>query len=346
MTAYWIDPLQDPRWAELVDRHPRASIFHTPGWLKALQRTYGYEPVAFTTSPPKTELKNGIVFCQIRSWITGRRLVSLPFSDHCEPLLDHAEELSEICLFLRSELAREHWGYVEIRPTSARPEFDREFEKSENYYLHRLNLSPGLDQLLEGFHKDCVQRKIRRAEREGLTCEEGRTETLLNSFYRLLLLTRRRHQLPPQPLAWFRHLIDCMGDRLTLRVALKDGHPVASILTLAYKDTVVYKYGGSDARFNSLGGTILLFWKTIQQAKHTGATQFDLGRSDCDNEGLVAFKEHWGAVRSSLTYWRVPGGKREGTGRDWKMQIAKQLFAIVPDSVLTRAGKVLYRHMG
>jgi hypothetical protein len=346
MTVYQVNPLTDSRWDDFLKRNPRASVFHSRAWLEALHRCYGYEPIAFTTSDPHAELRDALVCCRIQSWLTGRRLVSLPFSDHCEPLLERAEELAEICRFLRSEIAREHWGYVEIRPTSSRPEFDREFEKSEDYYLHRLNLSPSLDQLLKGFHKDCVRRKIRRAEREGLTYEEGRTEALLNSSYRLLLLTRRRHQAPIQPLAWFRHLIDCMGDRLTLRVASKGAHPVACILTLAFKDTVVYKYGGSDAKFNNLGGTILLFWKTIQQAKHNGATEFDLGRSDCDNEGLVAFKEHWGAVRSPLTYWRYPGGKREGTGRDWKMQIAKQLFAIAPDSVLTRAGKLLYRHMG
>src|SRR2546430_11331216 len=36
---YSLDPLEDPRWAEFVQRHPRASVFHTPGWLEALRRT-------------------------------------------------------------------------------------------------------------------------------------------------------------------------------------------------------------------------------------------------------------------------------------------------------------------
>ena len=50
MRFYQIDPTKDARWAELVERHPKASVFHTVGWLKTLRRTYGYEPVAFTTS--------------------------------------------------------------------------------------------------------------------------------------------------------------------------------------------------------------------------------------------------------------------------------------------------------
>src|ERR1700674_839023 len=93
------DPLKDPRWPEFLHRHPDASIFHTPGWLEALRRTYGYQPVVFTTSPPTQELANGLLFCCIDSWFTGRRLVSLPFSDHCEPLTDNPENLRSYSVF-------------------------------------------------------------------------------------------------------------------------------------------------------------------------------------------------------------------------------------------------------
>src|SRR5215469_14248266 len=100
--CYQFDPTQDPRWAELVNRHPKASVFHSVAWLKALRRTYGYEPVAFTTSSPIGELKNGLVFCRINSWLTGCRLVSLPFSDHCEPLCDSVDELDFLIRYLQT----------------------------------------------------------------------------------------------------------------------------------------------------------------------------------------------------------------------------------------------------
>ena len=91
-----IEPLQDPRWGKFLERHPRASVFHTPAWLEALRRTYGYVPVAYTTSLPGRELEDGVVLCQVDSWVTGRRLVSLPFSDHCEPLVDGAERARSV----------------------------------------------------------------------------------------------------------------------------------------------------------------------------------------------------------------------------------------------------------
>jgi len=43
------------------------------------------------------------------------------------------------------------------------------------------------------------------------------------------VLTRRRQVLAAQPLAWFCNLTACMGDKLRIDVASKDGQPVASM---------------------------------------------------------------------------------------------------------------------
>jgi len=101
MAIYRIDPLHDPRWDDFLEEHPRASVFHTRAWLQALRATYGYEPVAFTNTVPGTALTNAIVFCRIKSFLTGSRLVSVPFADHCDPLVgspvDPAKPLPRIC---------------------------------------------------------------------------------------------------------------------------------------------------------------------------------------------------------------------------------------------------------
>ena len=345
MVPYWIDPLRDARWAAFVQKHPRASVFHTPGWLQALKHTYSYEPVVLTTSPPGTELRNGLVLCRIDSWLTGRRLVSLPFSDHCECLVDDEGEVEDLLHFLRREQEGNDWRYIEIRLLTSRPNGASFFARSADFYWHKINLNHRLDELFGSFHKDCVQRKIRRAEREALTYERGRSESVLRKFYGLFVQTRRRHQLPPPPLAWFRNLINCLGEMLTIHVAARNGFPVASILTLSFRKVIVYKYGCSDARYHKLGGMALLFWKTIEEAKKNGAQEFDLGRSEPGQSGLIAFKEHWGAQRSPLTYWRDTW-QRSVSAPTWKLQMAKRLFSSLPETMLTATGKVLYRHFG
>jgi hypothetical protein len=346
MAVYRIDPIEDERWGRFLQCHPAASIFHTPGWLEALRRTYGYEPVAFTTSPPGQELTNGTPFCRISSWLSGRRLVSLPFSDHCTPLVEGSEQLAELLSSLRESFDQEKWKYVEIRADDSILPDCGAFAGSKIFVFHRLDLRPSQDEIFRNFHRDCVQRKIRRAEQASLAYEEGRSESLLAKFYHLLLVTRRKHGLPPQPVAWFRNLITCLGDQVQIRVASKDGDPIASILTLRYKHVLVYKYGCSDRRFNHLGGTQLLFWKAIQEAKNDKLSEFDLGRSDCDNAGLVKFKDRWGATRSMLNYSRLAVRHSQAVSTAAQTPVAKYLFTHAPDSLLAAAGRMLYKHIG
>lgn len=343
--AYEFDPLHDPRWAALVESHPRASVFHSPKWLSALQTVYGYRPVAVSTRPPGVPLTNGVVFCDVKSWLTGRRFVSLPFSDHCDPLIDSSEELDDVLLHLRWHVNEGKWKYIEIRPVSWEPGSYTELGKSLTYHSHRLDLRRSAQELFRNFHKDCVQRKIRRAERENLQYEEGTSEDLLQKFYRLLVMTRRRQFLPPQPIEWFRGLIAAFGKDLKIRMASKDGVAVASILTLSHKKSMVYKYGCSDAESNRFGGTALLFWKTIQEAKDGGFEELDLGRSDTENLGLIAFKEHLGAQRAVLHYWTYPHRPSRPTA-SWKKSLAKRVVSAAPDLALIAVGKLLYRHIG
>src|SRR5690348_12041111 len=115
MAIHKFNPLTDARWPEFLERHPQASIFHTPAWLMALQRTYKYEPVVFTTSPQGAELSNAVLVCQVQSCLTGCRLVSLPFSDHCQPLANDTE-LEDILLGLERRRTSERWKYIELRP--------------------------------------------------------------------------------------------------------------------------------------------------------------------------------------------------------------------------------------
>ena len=344
MRFHQVDPLQDPRWPRLVEQHPKASVFHTGAWLEALHRSYSYRPVAFTTSQPNEELENGLLFCHVRSWLTGGRMVSLPFSDHCEPLFDSKEELRFVMQCLQADLQHRKWKYIELRPAngSVGPDAPRfGFQPCEQYYLHRMDLRPNLNEIFQGLHKDSAQRRIRHAVTSGVSCECGRSSRLLKDFYGLLVSTRARHRLPPQPLLWFRNLISSMKDALEIRVAYKECVPVAAILTLRFRETVYYKYGCSNLEFKHLGAMPYLFWHAIEQSKSAGALEFDLGRSDRDNTGLVAFKNHWARRPLDLIYWAYP---EPPSTKGWKMTVARRAFSWMPDRLLAATGTVIYRH--
>lgn len=357
----WIDPLRDSRWADFLEHHPDASLFHSTAWLNALRRTYGYRPVVATTCNPRVNLDQGMVFCDVKSWINGNRLVSLPFSDHCHPLVRSSEDLANLLLLLAVQATARNWNYIEIRPLqlpkcqtaglanltspkSVMNGLEGRFFRVDQYDHHRIDLRSDLKILFGNFHRSCIQRKIERARREGLEYETGRSESILKKFYYLVLLTRRRHGLPPQPTEWFRNLIEEFGESLTLRVACKKAQPVAGMLTIRYKKKLIYKYGCSDAQLHRMGAMPMLFWKAIQEEKLRGAEELDLGRSDRNNPGLSTFKEHLGGVRSNLMYFRVGRDLHKILG-SFPSAAVHALFARMPSRLSQVAGRIFYRHM-
>jgi hypothetical protein len=348
---YEFDPLCDDRWDTfLMSAESNASIFHTRSWLTALRRTYRYQPIVLTTQAPGTPLREAMLFCAVRSRLIGSRLVSLPFSDHCSPLPSQAV-VASLMSGLASQVAGGKFRYIELRLPGESSAAALGPYTAITYCHHTLDLTPDVDSLFNRLHKSSTQRKIGRAEREGLTLEEGTDESVLNAFHRLMCLTRRRHGLPPQPLGWFRNLVDCLGSALSIRLALQGARPVAGVLTLQFKDTVVYKYGCSDAAFNNLGGIHLLLWHTICVGKRAGLRTFDLGRSHWQDEGLITFKDRWGADRSSITNLRLlPVDQRAGAlgrlGSDLAASLGRTVLSCLPVWAVRRIGEVFYRHAG
>ncbi|MGH9717550.1 MAG: lipid II:glycine glycyltransferase FemX [Candidatus Acidiferrales bacterium] len=251
---------------------------------------------------------------------------------------------------LGHRLAAARWGYIEIRPLNPGYPDAARWHTSATYQFHRLDLRPDLATLFRNFHHSSTQRKIRRAERDGLAYREGSNESLLDDFYRLLVVTRKRHNIPPQPRRWFRTLMDAFGDDLKIRLARKGDQAVAGMLTIRHKDTLYYKNGGSDARFHNLGGMHLLFWNSIQDAKSQGLVTLDFGRVDIDQPGLITFKNRWGATSTPLHYYRYSPGKVPVHTFDpaskFQRRAINRFCSLSPSFLLPACGSFLYKHIG
>lgn len=350
---FLIKPLEDTRWDAFVAGSPQSSVFHASGWLEALRLTYGYQPVAITTCAPRDPLKNAWPFCSIRSWLTGARWASLPFSDHCQPLVDPDTYNHVFLAGIEAILGQNQLAYLEGRPLlpiENVPQFmfPKILSSRCSYCFHHVDLTPDRDRLFRNCHKDSTQRKIYRAQREHLRYAEGHSPELLDAFFDLQVSTRSRHGYPPPPKEWFKNISRCVGEAAKIRVAYKDRVAVAAIMTLRFNDTIMYKYGGSDPMLNKLGGMHLLLWKTVEEAKEDGLRRLDLGRSDPSAHGLITFKDRWGSVRSHLSYTRFTRASSPKTLYQFDKERSAHLrvLANLPKSVVQTIGKVIYRHMG
>ena len=70
-----------------------------------------------------------------------------------------------------------------------------------------------------------------------------------------------------------------------------------------------------------------------------------MGRSDIENSGLIAFKEHWGAVGKSMSYWTYPPRQAVPLSK-WRKDLVNRVVSAVPDLALKAVGTVLYKHVG
>jgi hypothetical protein len=137
-----------------------------------------------------------------------------------------------------------------------------------------------------------------------------------------------------------------MGDKLQIRLARKNGVPIAAMLTLQHRSCVVYKYGCSDESFHSLGGMPFLFWRLVEESQALRANKIDFGRTDLNNEGLIIFKDRLGTSKKLITYYRHSKTSSRGVAALSNSRVVQNFLSSLPQGVSTTAGRLFYRHMG
>ena len=289
-------PIDSPEWAAFVSAHDRALPFHHPAWAATIARTYGFPAFVLARMEEGGTPRAGMPLMEVRRPFGPRRWVSLPFTDICPPLVEPGGEAE---LAQAVEAARVEAGIESVEvagPLAGCPGdgLDR--------VVHVLALDPDHDAVERGF-SGAVRRNIRAAQGHGLSVRIGDDERdLVDAFYRLQVLTRRRLGLPPQPRRFFVNLWhDVLAPGLgRVLVVEHRGAPAAAAVFLNWNGTVVYKYGASDPATWQLRPNNLLFATAIEQACAAGDRVFHFGRSDRDDTGLRRFKAGWGAVEEPL----------------------------------------------
>jgi CelD/BcsL family acetyltransferase involved in cellulose biosynthesis len=339
-----VDPVADPRWRELAENAPGASIFHRPEWLGLLRDAYGFEPTAWTLAAADGSLIAGLPVARVGGRLTGRRLVALPFSDSCRPLCreGHEDALPELGALVAAERERAALD-LEVRaplPGSGGQVVEGEVE-------HVLALSSDVEEVRARFAKAQVRRDIAKAERSGLVGERRTDREGLAAFYALHLRTRRRLGVPTQPrsfiLAFERLFAQGLGFVQLVRL---EGEPVAAAVFLAAAGTLTYKYSASDFEHRKLHPNHLMLMEGIRWGCEHGCHTLDMGKTEVENEGLRKFKRSWGAEERPLPYTHFGSVKRVGGGDGPASRLAATVIRRSPPIVGRLVGAALYRHAG
>lgn len=339
-----IDPISDPTWLALIQGNPSATIFHHPQWLQLLRSQYGYELYACCVEGGEG-IEAGMPIARIASRLTGRRLVALPFSDVCGPVLSPGAGASALAA-LGEALAEEHrQAGLDLTVHASVPEAPGAFVQ-HRFFRHLLPLAEDPAEVERLYSKSQVKRGIKKARREGLSAERRTDAEALDAFYSLHLQTRKKLGVPTQPKRFIRRFEELFEAGLGfVELIVDDGRPIAAAVFLTYNGTVTYKYGASDLRGLGKRPNNLLFSEVIRWACESGFQSLDFGRTDVGNEGLRAFKRSWGAEEVELAYTyladREPSAEPQLRDRVMGATIKRS-----PAGVSRLVGEALYRHFG
>jgi lipid II:glycine glycyltransferase (peptidoglycan interpeptide bridge formation enzyme) len=337
------NPIQEDGWDAQTAAHPRASFFHSSQWARVLSATYGHVP-HYLGLMHEGRARALLPLLEVRSGITGRRGVSLPFSDECG-LLARDDADGDRLMQSALELGRtRQWKYVELRgefPGRLRP------KPWASYLGHEVDLAGGPDVLFARFDGS-VRRAIHKAEKARVQVQVLTTLEATQAFYKLHCLTRRRHGTPPQPFAFFQNLREHVfkpGSGFIL-LATHEDRPVATGIFVHHGTIGMYKFGASDPSCLPLRGNDLVMWEAIKWYAARGYSWFSLGRTAPANGGLRRFKCGFGAREYPINYFRYDLRRdRFLTGYEEKSGWMNRACGRAPLFVLQVLGKLLYRHM-
>jgi hypothetical protein len=350
-----IDPTKSAEWDKFVENHPFGQIYHLSSWKTILESCFkhikGYYYVLRDIAG--NEIEAGLPVYKVRSWLTGNRLVCAPFATLFDPLVSSSSQLNVLSKALIEASHQLNCSHVEIRTHEAGRYFENtDYAASRFFKLHYLSLDSSPDALRRNFHRTCVRQRIARAEKSGLRLKIADQKSDLLDFYNLLIMTRIRRGLPPQPFSFFRALWDEFRplNLLTILIAQKDGQSIAALLLLTFKDRVSVEFAASNEAFRCYSPIHYLFWKAIKLAHEKGFRIFDFGRTSPNNVSLMDFKERWGTESIDLAHFYYPRQVADGNDRkeeNWKYSIIHELISLkIPPAFKKFIGAMCYRHMG
>lgn len=339
-----VNPLEYPGWDDLLATNPASSFFHTTAWARVLSEAYQFTPHYFVAENGK--LVALLPVMEVSSRLTGRRGVSLPFTDYSAPIFGETSDPSEAFDSILDHGKTAGWAYLEIRDSAP---FLIGVPALSTYFGHVLDLSSGDETRVHSAFHDSTKRNIRKAVKEGVTVQRLETEASVREFYRLNCLTRKAHGLPPQPyrffLKVFEHVISKGLGFVVL--AFHNDVTIAGNVYFHHGQNAIYKYGASDMAFQHLRASNVVMWEAIRWYCRSGFRKLCLGRTEPENHGLMRYKLGWGTEGRTFTYHRYDlrtGGFVEG--KQFPQEIFKKIFRLLPIGVSKVIGEKLYRHVG
>jgi CelD/BcsL family acetyltransferase involved in cellulose biosynthesis len=300
------DEEPDPvRWKSLIDDGAGASVFHTAEWASVWTAEWKDARWEALVVEEGAEYA-GAIGAVVRRRGFFRTIDAMPFATYGGPIVRHghpdpdAARRSLLEAFarwtsgrrvLRAQLAW-YGGHADEVPERLAP---------RESFTHVLPLTPDFDTLAAGFSPSS-RRLIRQSEESGLEIRPIVSGDDLRAFYDLAVETVRRRGGEPKPFSLFERIQKVLVPEGLARYHLvtHEGEPVAGSLHLFHGGVAMSWLPVSRAASWHLRPNNFLIAHVLESLCTAGYLEYNFGASPPDADGLIRFKEGWGASRRAV----------------------------------------------
>jgi FemAB-related protein (PEP-CTERM system-associated) len=281
----------------------RASVFHAPAWLIAVEAGTGQRAGGFIARQMGV-ITGWLPLTEVRSVLFGKALVSSGFGVGGGICTDRPEAAAALAEAATDHARARGFATVELRG-GAIPEGWQQWADRHCGFERPLAADDEAELL-------AIPRKARAEVRKGLAMglavTTGRARRDLAAHYACYSASVRNLGTPVFPRGLFRAMIEAFPDSSDILTVWQGTTPLASVLSLYHDGAVMPFWGGGTFAARAARANELMYYELMLHARRLGMTRFDFGRSKTGS-GPYHFKRNWGFAPEPLTYgaWTAPG---------------------------------------
>ena len=304
-------------WQKLADT---GSFFHTRKWIDACLRGLGKKAEAVYFCGLEGDDPVVGMPAVVISKSGFKSLLSLPFGTYGSALFRpdiHEKTKKEFIDYVIQYLNKERYSLVEI------VDYNRQLEKYELPHFERLNRFTHLVDLKKSEEFKPADTRVERHIRSGQKhdVEIGRIDHLrqIDEFYRIYESAEKRHgrSNPMYGIKFFQTIFEVFrdSDALYWIAATHENRMIGSQINFIHGDALFYWQGVMDYESREYKPAYLLMHESIDHAVRLGLSMVNLGASPPGANGLIEYKESWGAEKRGYFIYRRRSLLRRMVGR-------------------------------
>ena len=326
----------EKRWNDFVACHGSCTFYHQIGWRNAIQRAYGHKP-HYLFAEDGAEMVAILPLFFVKNMSGKKTLISLPFAPYGGICSRNQRASDQLLSEARRLMMHSGASYIEMRCSAVDPA-TQNFPANHQYVSSVFKVAGGSDETWRQLGKN-RRKKVRKAQKNGLTAEITESGQAVEDFYTLYAHTMHDLGTPVHSAVFFRQVIDEFPNSTRILLLRHGRRVVGGGFLLLRNSALTCGWGASLKEYSWSEPNDLLYWEVIRYGCEQGFSTIDFGRS-LAGSGNATFKKEWGGTEIGLGYrymfngsGDVPNISPSNPKYDRLSRIWRRLPSVVTDSL-------------